>query len=140
MKTAIIKKEVEAMCKKLSTITGVNYKLDYAPHFGGYEMYFTPEGETSHSYGRYGVCYRKSASEMHSYLQGVIEAITNNNKCFQVAKEDSRVVVTLNSTQTQVGVFETINDALIGIGNYAKYNRMGTYTINVNDETDETND
>ena len=63
------KREIEAMVKRLAEITGIPYRTDYAPQYGGYNLYYAPDGQTGHSRGKYGFDYRKSAKEMSAYME-----------------------------------------------------------------------
>ena len=73
MKTT--KREIEAMVKRLAEITGVPYKTDCAPQYGGYNLYYVPDGETCHRRGKYGFDYRKTAKEMYAYMEGLLAGI-----------------------------------------------------------------
>lgn len=66
------RKQIEAMAARLAEITGVPYQTDYAAHYGGYNLYYIPEGRTYHSRGKYGFDYRKTAKEMSDYLEGLL--------------------------------------------------------------------
>ena len=66
------KQEIEAMVKRLARITGIPYVTDYCHHYGGYNLYYVPKGQTGHSRGKYGFDYRKSTKEMLCYMEGLL--------------------------------------------------------------------
>lgn len=76
MATRITKAMIQSRVDYIAKKTGVPYKTDYAPQYGGYNMYYIPEGPSCHWRGKYGFDYRKSPKEMLAYLEGIINALT----------------------------------------------------------------
>lgn len=76
MATRITQKQIEAMVAKVAQLSGTPYRTDYAAHYGGYNMYYIPEGTSGHSRGKYGFDCRKSPKEMLAYLEGIIAALS----------------------------------------------------------------
>ena len=76
MATRISQKQIEAMVAKVAQLSGTPYRTDYAPQYGGYNMYYLKEGSTGHWRGKFGFDYRKSPKEMLAYLEGIINALS----------------------------------------------------------------
>lgn len=65
------KADVMGRLEYLNKVVGADYTADYAPHYGGWEMYLN---NGKHSRGALGFDYRKSTAEFMSYMTGVINA------------------------------------------------------------------
>lgn len=72
MKANEIKRHINVQVAALSKVTGIEWKVNYQPQYGGYEMYYDSTGKNTPTYGKYGVRYRKTAKEMHAYLEGLL--------------------------------------------------------------------
>ena len=70
------RKEIEGLIESLNNKTGMNYTTDYAPHYGGWNLYRLNE-HSGHCAGMYGFDYRRSNTEMVAYLRGVLVALQN---------------------------------------------------------------
>lgn len=70
------RKEIEELIEYLNNKTGMNYTTDYAPHYGGWNLYRLNE-HSGHCSGMYGFDYRLSNKEMVAYLRGLLVALQN---------------------------------------------------------------
>lgn len=70
------RKEVEGLIESLNNKTGMNYMTDYAPHYGGWNLYRLNES-SGHCAGMYGFDYRRSNKEMVAYLRGLLIGLQN---------------------------------------------------------------
>lgn len=70
------RKEIECLIESLNNKTGMNYMTDYAPHYGGWNLYRLNE-HSGHDTGLYGFYYRRSSKEMVAYLRGLLVALQN---------------------------------------------------------------
>ena len=70
------RKEIEGLIESLNSKTGMNYMTDYAPHYGGWNLYRLNE-HSGHCSGMYGFDYRRSNKEMVAYLRGLLVALQN---------------------------------------------------------------
>ncbi len=70
------RKEIEELIEYLNKKTGMNYMTDYAPYYGGWNLYRLNE-RRGHCTGLYGFDYRRSSKEMVAYLRGLLVALQN---------------------------------------------------------------
>lgn len=70
------RKEIEELIEYLNNKTGMNYMTDYAPHYGGWNLYRLNE-RNGHCSGLYGFDYRRSNKEMVAYLRGLLIGLQN---------------------------------------------------------------
>lgn len=70
------RKEIEGLIESLNKKTGMNYITDYAPHYGGWNLYRLNEC-SGHCSGLYGFDYRRSNKEMVAYLRGLLIGLQN---------------------------------------------------------------
>ena len=68
------RKEIEGLIESLNNLTGMNYTTDYAPHYGGWNLYRLNE-HSGHDTGLYGFDYRLSSKEMVQRLRGILSAL-----------------------------------------------------------------
>lgn len=73
------RKEIEGLIESLNNLTGLNYMTDYAPHYGGWNLYRLNEHSGPCS-GMYGFDYRLSNKEMVAYLRGLLIGLQNQLK------------------------------------------------------------
>lgn len=67
----ISKADVLGRLKYFNEVVGENYKADYVPHYGGWELYLD---NGHHSRGRLGFDMRMSTAEFMAYMTGAINA------------------------------------------------------------------
>ncbi len=71
----INKKDIEGRVNHLNELLGLKdgneYGVNYASHYGGWEMYVI----NTHGDGRFGFSYRKSTAEFYAYLNGLIQML-----------------------------------------------------------------
>ena len=70
------RKEIECLIEMLNQKTGMNYMTDYAPHYGGWDLYRLNE-HSGHCAGLYGFDHRRSNKEMVAYLRGLLIGLQN---------------------------------------------------------------
>ena len=70
------RKEIDGLIEYLNNKTGMNYMTDYAPYYGGWNLYRLNE-HSGHSTGIYGFYTRISSKEMIAYLRGILLALQN---------------------------------------------------------------
>ena len=65
------RKEIECLIEELNNRTGCEYKTDFAPHYGGWNLYIIVENG-GHTIGKYGFDYRISSKEMVQRLKSIL--------------------------------------------------------------------
>lgn len=70
------RKEIEELIESLNNKTGMNYMTDYAPHYGGWNLYRLNE-HSGHDTGLCGFDRRLSSKEMVAYLRGLLVGLQN---------------------------------------------------------------
>lgn len=70
------RKEIEGLIESLNEKTGMNYMTDYAPYYGGWNLYRLNE-HSGHCSGVYGFDYRRGNKEMVAYLRGLLIGLQN---------------------------------------------------------------
>ena len=123
------KNEIEALVKKLADLTGIPYQTDYAPQYGGYNLYY--RNKRGDSRGKYGFDWRKSAKEMHNYLTDIIETIEAMSYTFIVEQDAAGMVHVVDGNGNELKKYPSIHTALEGIANFAKNKRIYFFKIQV---------
>lgn len=69
----ITRKMIQYKIDAINSICGTEYKTNYNPDYGGYNLYYLRG--TGHANGYIGFDIRKNAREMYDYLTGVLSGL-----------------------------------------------------------------
>jgi hypothetical protein len=69
------RKEIEGLIESLNKKTGMNYTTNFAPHYGGWNLYQKDSHGGQHAC-ELGFYSRISSKEMVYYLEGVLNALS----------------------------------------------------------------
>ena len=70
----ITQNHIQRQIDALNEVLGTNYRTDYSPYYGGYNLYVVTNGG-GHNRDYLGFDDRKSAKEMSAYLGGLLLGI-----------------------------------------------------------------